>query len=142
MKKVILTAILILVGGMFAAAYAQAPGRGGTSALFEVKNGQTKTIPGSKAKVKFLSVVEDSRCPEGTQCIWAGNARVKLRVTSGRKSKIFDVNTGKGDDRYIFEHCEIKLVKVDPHPKAGEHIRQKDYVVTLTAIPPGSAGKG
>jgi hypothetical protein len=30
--------------------------------------------------VRFDSVSQDSRCPQGVQCVWAGNAAVKLSV--------------------------------------------------------------
>lgn len=141
MKGVIFTIILILFGGIFVGTNAQTTRRGDTSVLFEIRNGQTKNIPGSKAKIKFLSVVEDSRCPEGTNCIWAGNAQVKLRVTDGGKTRVFDLNTGKGSDSYNFGRYQIKLVKVSPTPTVGNHIRQKDYTITLNAIPSRPTGK-
>lgn len=32
--------------------------------------------------LKFIHLVEDSRCPEGVQCIWAGRAVVEIRINS------------------------------------------------------------
>ena len=142
MKGYLFAIILILFGGVFMTANAQATGRGATSVLFDLKQGQTKNIPGSKAKIKFLNVMEDSRCPEGTKCIWAGNAKVKFRVSNGHRSRIFDLNTGKGRTDYSFEGYDIRLVKVSPTPVINEHIRRGEYVVTLTAIPPGPTGRG
>jgi hypothetical protein len=142
MKGDLFAIILILFGGVFVTANAQATGRGATSVLFDVKQGHTKGVPGGSLKIKFLTVVEDSRCPKGTQCIWAGNAKVKLRVSDRQRSKIFDLNTAKGDQTYTFEGYQIRLVKVEPSPVVNEHIRRGEYVVTLTAIPPGPTGKG
>ena len=142
MKGYLFAIIFILFGGIFVTANAQATGRGATSVLFELKAGQTKNIPGSEAKIKFLNVMEDSRCPEGTKCIWAGNAKVKLRATNKRKTRVFDLNTAKGATDYSFDGYNIRLVKVEPNVKVNEHIRQREYVVTLTAIPPGPTGKG
>lgn len=141
MKGYLFAIIMILFGGVFTA-NAQATGRGATSVLFELKPGQTKNIPGSKAKIKFLNVMEDSRCAEGTKCIWAGNAKIKLRAISNRRTRVFNLNTAKGDTDYSFEGYQIRLVKVAPTPKVNEHIRQREYIVTLTAIPPGPTGKG
>ena len=142
MKGYLFAIILILFGGVFVTANAQATGRGATSVLFDVKQGHTERIPGSRFKIKFLNVVEDSRCPKGTQCIWAGNAKVKFRVSDRRRSRVFDLNTAKGNQTYSFEGYQIRLVKVEPTPVVNEHIRRGEYVVTLTAIPPGPTGKG
>jgi hypothetical protein len=142
MKGIILAIVLMLFGGGLVGINAQTTGRGQTSVLFELKPGQTKNIPGSRAKIKFLNVMEDSRCPEGANCIWAGNAKIKLRVTDDRKTRVFELNTFKGDDSYSFEGYHIRLVKVMPNPVVSEHIRPNEYVVTLTAIPPGPNGRG
>ncbi len=32
--------------------------------------------------LEFIKLVEDSRCPERVQCIWAGRAVVELRINS------------------------------------------------------------
>jgi len=142
MKGYLFAIILILFGGVFFTANAQATGRGATSVLFDIKQGDTEKIPASRLKIKFLSVVEDSRCPQGTQCIWAGNAKIKLRVTDHGRSRIFDLNTAKGARTYSFRGYQIKLVKVSPTPVVNEHIRRGEYIVTLTAIPPGPTGRG
>ena len=44
---------------------------------FGLKVGQEGIIKGEQFKAKFISVLEDSRCPEGVTCIQAG------RGTSG-----------------------------------------------------------
>jgi len=142
MKGYLFAIILTLFGGVFFTANAQATGRGATSVLFDVRQGGTERIPASRLKIKFLSVVEDSRCPQGTQCIWAGNAKIKLRVTDHGRSRVFNLNTAKGDKTYSFRGYQIRLVKVSPTPVVNEHIRRGEYVVTLTAIPPGPTGRG
>ena len=43
----------------------------------------------------FQEVEEDSRCPKGTNCIWAGRAIVKLSVvTPGKQPKEHKKDTG------------------------------------------------
>jgi membrane-bound inhibitor of C-type lysozyme len=44
------------------------------------------------SSVTPLSIVEDSRCHVGVQCIWAGTVKVRVRVTNG-KSSVEDVVT-------------------------------------------------
>ena len=47
----------------------------------QVGIGQETEFSGkSVTKVKFAEVLEDSRCPEGVDCLWAGNARIALEL--------------------------------------------------------------
>lgn len=48
---------------------------------FELALGRTVSIAGTPQRVTFEAVPEDSRCPIDAVCVWAGNARVSLRVT-------------------------------------------------------------
>ena len=60
-------------------------GSGGVEAVegvpFALEVGESATVGG--AEVAFLEVVEDSRCPTGAECVWAGKARVRLAVDGG-----------------------------------------------------------
>jgi hypothetical protein len=48
---------------------------------FTVGVGQPVTVSGPGLTVTFAALVEDSRCPIGSQCIWAGRAVISLTVT-------------------------------------------------------------
>lgn len=145
-KKVlgrILTLCLLATFAVLAGA-AQAVGAGGGQARkkitldknFVLKVGQEALTGDGKLKIKFVSVAEDSRCPKGVNCIWAGNARVVLQVgKSNGKPVNLELNTnpreatnaaGGGFDQYL-----IKLVEVAPYPVADQTIRPGSYVVTL-----------
>lgn len=45
---------------------------------FTLTRGQSAEVGGQT--VRFDAVLEDSRCPQGTTCVWAGRARVTLSV--------------------------------------------------------------
>ena len=47
----------------------------------ELKPGQTVSIEEEHVKVKFIEVVNDSRCPEGATCIWAGKVSCIVEIT-------------------------------------------------------------
>ncbi|MEL6616709.1 MAG: hypothetical protein AAFQ43_13285, partial [Bacteroidota bacterium] len=32
--------------------------------------------------LRYVDLVEDSRCPEGTTCVWSGRAKVRLAASS------------------------------------------------------------
>jgi len=103
---------------------------------FVLNVGQEVLTADGKLKIKFVSVLEDSRCPKGVNCIWAGNARVMLQVgkPTGAPLKL-ELNTnpreatdgaGSGYDQYL-----IKLVEVAPYPVAEQTIKPGNYAVTL-----------
>jgi hypothetical protein len=50
----------------------------GTSSVHTLKLGRTGDY--GPVNLTPISVDEDSRCPVGTQCIWAGQVRVKVLV--------------------------------------------------------------
>jgi hypothetical protein len=47
---------------------------------FKLKVGESAKALREGLKVEFDSVAEDSRCPRGVTCIWAGNAKILLKV--------------------------------------------------------------
>ena len=53
----------------------------GASALVYARLGQTVTVGGPQ--VTPLTVLEDSRCPQGVQCVWAGRVRLSVRIATG-----------------------------------------------------------
>jgi aspartyl/asparaginyl-tRNA synthetase len=88
---------------------------------------QQKKLSRSKLKIKFISV-EDSRCPEDVTCVWAGNAKVTIKVTNRKgESKTFDLNTSLQPQSAKFDGYEIKLGEVTPHPKSNIRINANGY---------------
>lgn len=84
--------------------------------------GQEKNVIGSKLNVKFISVVEDSRCPVGTNCVWAGNAKVKIHIGKTRgETKEFELNTNLDPKTVVYKGYQIKIVSLSPRP--GENVK-------------------
>lgn len=99
---------------------------------FDLKVGQEVTVEGEGLKIGFGSVGEDSRCPEGVTCIWAGNAKIAVRLQKGKsKSASVELNTGVDPRRHSYMGYEVRLVALRPHPKMNTTIDKKDYVATL-----------
>ena len=78
----------------------------GTHVEGPARIGQTVYVSGPT--VRPLAVIEDSRCPEGVMCIWAG--RVILRV---------EVETGCGRQ-------EMELTLGEPKPVADGQLTLRD----------------
>ena len=84
---------------------------------------------------KFLSVVEDSRCPEGVDCIWEGNARLQLQMSltkTNNNLEIFELNTNLEPQSFLIEGYEIKILGLVPKPNVNLRIEQEDYLATFT----------
>ena len=125
MKTLIFTLVAMLGLTTFATAQSQDS--------FELKIGKQKTGSHSKVKVKFISVIEDSRCPTGAQCVWAGNAKIKISVTSKRLgTKVFELNTGMGVQGDQFDGFAINLESLTPSPTAIGRIDPKKYKAKFT----------
>lgn len=61
--------------------------------LVYARLGQTVTIGGPR--VTPLAVLEDSRCPQGVQCVWAGQVRITARISTGGASSLRELTSGK-----------------------------------------------
>jgi uncharacterized Zn finger protein len=104
---------------------------------FVLRVGQEVLVAEQQLSVKFVSVPEDSRCPKGVNCIWAGNVRVQLQVTkTGSKPSKIELSLNPRDfpDGEASEqgNYRIKLVGVDPYPVKDQQLTAKDYAVTLS----------
>ncbi|HMT07703.1 MAG TPA: hypothetical protein PKA82_06835 [Pyrinomonadaceae bacterium] len=119
MKTAILTFALIFTFSMFG--YAQTP------EFVTVKHTKQVVAKKSKLKIKLLEVVEDSRCPAGVQCIWAGNAKIKVLVTSGTRSQEFVINTTDGPTGNSFAGWAIYLEELSSKPETGPTIDPQLY---------------
>jgi hypothetical protein len=96
--------------------------------------GGSSAISGTDLAVTFDAVVEDSRCPAGVNCIWAGDAIVRIRIgTRAAASSAYLLHTGLPAGGEI-EHgnVRVRLVDVTPYPQADRPSRPEDYRVTLS----------
>src|SRR4030095_14946598 len=89
MKIFILTLIAII--GLTTATFAnKADG-------ITLRVGQQKSAARGEVRIKFIKVLEDSRCPINARCVWAGNAKIQVRLTDARgRSRIATMDTTTG----------------------------------------------
>lgn len=88
--------------------------------------------------IKFVEVVEDSRCPTKLDCVWAGRAIVKVEVaTDGKKeerSLIFgEVRPGEHKDNTLYVSPEfiVEGINLDPYPHADISSEETAYVLIM-----------
>ena len=125
MKRMLIIFIAIL--GMAAVALA------GNTETLTLKRGQQKTAAKAEIIIKFVSVTEDSRCPVDANCVWAGNAKVHVKVTDrhgGMKMMVMNATMGPKGDQY--NGWAIYLTSLDPPPKSSKKINQRSYTAIFT----------
>lgn len=86
------------------------------------REGENKFLSEFQMNVTFKGITEDSRCPEGTQCVWAGAAvaNVEFMSTTSRPM-ILQLSTAevKGKDYHktqSFNGYTISLKEITPYP--------------------------
>lgn len=130
MKTILLTLILTLLFGSAVLANGQK-----TDAPLQVRVGKQKKFSRSKVSVKFVSLVEDSRCPEGVNCVWAGNARITVQITEpGGAGETFDMNTNLGAKGATFAGYAVNLTSLTPTPKENVRINKNGYTATFSIV--------
>jgi hypothetical protein len=99
---------------------------------FELKINQEAAIEGEGLAVVFESVLEDSRCPEGVDCIWSGNAKIRIRSSKQKHAPAsIELNTNVEPKSSSYLDYEIKLVALKPRPKADKPVQSNEYKATL-----------
>ena len=101
---------------------------------FPIKVGQQLKLEGADLQVKFVGVVQDSRCPTNVNCIWAGNAEVSLEWKQDKCTTAVTLNTHAtpeaGDESKV-GGFRVKLIKLEPYPHSEKKISPGDYTATL-----------
>jgi hypothetical protein len=102
---------------------------------FQLSHNQTAVVESESLSVKFLNVTEDSRCPVGVKCIWAGQAVVELEIKSHDNepdSMALISQSGRGDLAIKqLNGLIVNLVKVEPPRKRNQEIPLSKYLITL-----------
>jgi len=91
-----------------------------------------KSVMRDRLRIKFVAV-EDSRCPRDVNCVWAGNAKVTIKVTSRNgRSETFDLNTNLDQKSVKFGGYEITLGGVTPYPASNIRVNPNGYTASFT----------
>lgn len=91
-----------------------APGPYSGPPLAYTRIGETIYVDGPR--VTPLALLEDSRCAEGTQCVWAGRLRVRVRVDLGSGPRELEMTLGQPVQ---IADGQLDLLDALPHPLAG-----------------------
>jgi hypothetical protein len=90
----------------------------------------------------FLALTDvptESRCPEGTNCVWAGNAVVELSATRNGQAETFRLRLGPaGSEDFVSDSVDrlgvrFEVVRLSPEPRAGQTTDKMSYRVKVRA---------
>jgi hypothetical protein len=100
---------------------------------FTLKIGESAEVRSEAFAIEFDSVAEDSRCPKGVNCVWAGNAKVLLKVKkdAGQPATV-ELNTNTNPKTSRLLEYEFRLKELKPYPEANTIIKSSDYEVSLS----------
>lgn len=138
MKRAILTGIAILL----VAGISLAVGVGHQRSV-TVKINNEAAVPDTNLRIAFTELVEDARCPEDTTCVWAGNAKIKVRVSDNGRSEVLELDTNpRSTEPVKFASYTLKLTKLTPVPRTNIRINRNGYEATIEISKAGKTHAG
>lgn len=94
---------------------------------FKIKLGQTLEFQGTDLSITFEELLEDSRCPEGATCVWAGNGRVSIKLNELQA----ELNTYLDPKTTSLSEYSIELISLSPYPMIDRVIEKEDYMAEM-----------
>ena len=122
-----LFACLTLTGCVTASPESTQAVAAGTSVTLGV--GEGASVKGTSVSFRFLGVIEDSRCPSDTTCVWAGEVKVQIEILE-RSKAARQVELKLGESAEAGGHA-VTLEQVEPHPRSNVRIAANGYRATL-----------
>jgi hypothetical protein len=93
-----------------------------------------RAVVGGTLLVLLVGVTDDSRCPVDVRCVWAGDARVRLRVSeSGGTEREVELHTSVEPRWTLVAGHRLSLEALRPEPRSGRTIAPDAYVAELRA---------
>ncbi len=91
--------------------------------------GERAVFAEEQLEVRFVGILEDSRCPINLTCVWAGEVRIRLTVQKGTgEPEPRDIRMGESE---TIDAYRLSVLDVAPQPLTNEKIPLNKYRVTL-----------
>ncbi len=103
-----------------------------------IKVPQGEAVVLNNITIKFIEVVEDSRCPKGVDCMWAGRAVVKVEVSQNGKTEektmtFGDAKPGEENNTNLYNSANyvINGLTLNPYPTSESTGKDTGYVLIV-----------
>ncbi|MET0519104.1 MAG: hypothetical protein ABW005_09745 [Burkholderiaceae bacterium] len=112
---------------------------------FALRVGESAQSADGALRIGFDGVSADSRCPTGEQCVWAGDASVRIWLQQGagpRERREMRVAPGASPSSAALpgRDLELRLLRLEPYPVSGKAVDPAAYVLTLVLAPGSGSG--
>ena len=96
---------------------------------FNLAIGQSALVTGEELKIRFIEVINDSRCPTGVVCIWEGQVSCLVEITYNESlNRLVLTQPGLSGQSSETDFKEYQITfNVKPYPEAGKKIPDRDY---------------
>jgi len=99
---------------------------------FKLRIGEHAEIQNEFLRITFVAVTEDSRCPLGVECFWAGNAKVAITIQKDKNLVLNDsLNTYLKPREIEYLNYQIFIKNLEPDRVVDQTIPQSEYVATF-----------
>ncbi len=84
-------------------------------------------------RLEIDSVITDSRCPVGVNCIWEGNAEVRLElIVGGNYHHYLNLNTNSNFQQdTVISGIAFRLANILPYPSAHNDLEYQNYRIEI-----------
>lgn len=139
MNQWILPIALVLCGACSGQVDLQPDGQPGPSVSFAGDTAVLELPVGRSAdnggiSVTFDGVAGDSRCPRDVQCVWEGNAAIRLTLTGGDETRTVILNSSLDPLGTSFGPYMIGFRGLTSYPGSGEPLDQGEYVAQVSVV--------
>lgn len=101
------------------------PTKTGEARVFKVSLGNSFFLDG--VTYTPMQVLEDSRCPVGTTCAWAGKVRVSLKIETNTYQKYTQTSEISLTNSVVYGNKKITMLSMNPVPVSGKVTLPAEY---------------
>ncbi|MCS6936439.1 MAG: hypothetical protein NZ610_04320 [Candidatus Bipolaricaulota bacterium] len=85
-----------------------------------------------RLSVRFVRVIEDSRCPIDVVCVWEGNAQVELELqTQSASPAQMTLNSMLAPTELEYAGYRVRYLDLEPRPCTRCRLNPKEYRLKL-----------
>lgn len=135
--KICILAAIVTVAFLISGCAQNEPGLGSEPRLgsaISLKIGETAKIASDDITIS-LKDVKDSRCAEGAQCVWQGEASAHFAISIDGKKEQLELKLQAGNEGLSFKEVRgyvFRLKGVKPYPSLDRETEQSDYSAEMT----------